>query len=226
MNHLDLAAFLGSLAETGFVNEFRQVVPVRKVASVTVEVGDTSKVSSEETGEEILEGSTMHYLACLQQGKYSCILFDGSLIQISYTRNQGALTAHRYLYFPCPAKIDLRSLADETIQDIVDDACLAGALNAPRRGFLRFDYDPPRREQDRLPPGEHPDAHIHLGTADCRVPLLSPITVNEFFAFLLRFYYAEFWRADVHGNLRFREPQTIEQVEKDFFHLGWVRPRS
>jgi hypothetical protein len=151
-------------------------------------------------------------------------LFDGSLVQLKYSTCEGRITNHRYLYFPCPAKLDLRSTADETIYDIVDDACLAGALDAPRLGFMRFDFEPPKREQDRRPPGEHPDAHIHIGIGSCRIPLVSPISVDEFFSFLLKFYYAEFWDHQVHGQSRFREPRTILPLEQGFFHFGWIRP--
>lgn len=224
MNHLALTSYLGTLAEVGFVNEFRQVVPTRTTNITTIEVGDTSKISGDETGADIAEGSTIHYLACLRQAKYSCILFDGSLVQLKYSTCEGRITNHRYLYFPCPAKLDLRSTADETIYDIVDDACLAGALDAPRLGFMRFDFEPPKREQDRRPPGEHPDAHIHIGIGSCRIPLVSPISVDEFFSFLLKFYYAEFWDHEVHGQSRFREPRTILPLEQGFFHFGWIRP--
>lgn len=55
MNHLALTSYLGTLAEVGFVNEFRQVVPTRTTNITTIEVGDTSKISGDETGADIAE---------------------------------------------------------------------------------------------------------------------------------------------------------------------------
>ena len=48
------------------------------------------------------------------------ILFDGSLIQISYDFDYSELVGHRLLYFPCPFDLDPELLQTLPLVDVID----------------------------------------------------------------------------------------------------------
>ena len=46
--------------------------------------------------------SVSQYLAWLTSGAYTVILFDGSLLQLTYDIAAGVISGHRLAYIPCP----------------------------------------------------------------------------------------------------------------------------
>ena len=52
------------------------------------------------------------YLTWLASGDYSALLYDGSLIQLSYEVEDGEVSRHRLSYVPCPYDLDLTLLEE------------------------------------------------------------------------------------------------------------------
>lgn len=50
------------------------------------------------------------YIAFIKSRNYSVLIFDGSLLQISYVLRKNEIIKHRLAYYPCP--IDLRKSLD------------------------------------------------------------------------------------------------------------------
>jgi hypothetical protein len=200
------------LVERGFVFETRAPVMRRLGRDTEIVVGNTLPL----VGETIpAESSASHYLACVQQDRLSWLLFDGSLVQISYRLRGDAMRAHRYCFIPAPFDLDLRADTGGQVGDWIEGMNVADPLNLPRRSILRFEYDQDAQAEN------HAAAHLHLNTPHCRIPMRGPISVNEFIAFLIRFFYSHHFAQDVTGEAKFEYAPSITEAEERSFHLAW-----
>src|SRR5262245_23166747 len=94
------------LIEKGFLLETRPATTRRVGRRTVIEVGNTDPLD----GQAIFaESSIAHFLECMRQDRLSWLLFDGSIVQISYSIQGNVITSHRYHYFPAPFEADLRS---------------------------------------------------------------------------------------------------------------------
>lgn len=130
------------------------------------------------------------YLEWVVSGNYSAVLFDASLLQITYDVEGGRVSSHRLAYVPCPFIVDRELLElGEPIADVVelhrDDDSTSMALRSP----VRFDYDPQAAK-----PG-HPAVHMTINSADCRIACVAPMHVHRFVDFVFRHFYPQMWRA-------------------------------
>lgn len=106
------------------------------------------------------------YLAWLNAGNYSCVLFDGSLLQMSYALEKGRVIGHRLAYVPCPWQFDLSLIREGLALDEVFELC--SSEDVLLRSPVRFDYDP---AASRL---GHPAAHMTLNSSECRIACVAP----------------------------------------------------
>ncbi|MFW5394075.1 DUF2290 domain-containing protein, partial [Yersinia sp. 2544 StPb PI] len=124
--------------------------------------------------------SLAEYITLLSSSQYTFVLFDGSLIQISYTINRNEIVGHRLCWYPSPIDIKGVNEIDDIIlklQDILRENCelLEEHLTSPEiiypvnlkgiynRSPLRFDYSiMPDNKKD-----EHPDVHLHISNENC-----------------------------------------------------------
>ncbi len=69
-------------------------------------------------------GTLFEYLEFLKTRRYSALLFDGSILQISLDIERDKLIRHRYSYYPCPIEFKKGELIllseEESISDIVE----------------------------------------------------------------------------------------------------------
>lgn len=206
-----LQQFAEELIKGGFLLETRPIKSGRRGRLLLVEVGDTSKI---ECDPPVNENSVSYYLETIRQAKFSWLLFDGSLIQISYLLRGNDVEGHRFCYVPAPFLLDLRN-DPEGLDEIIESGSVSNPLDQVRRALLRFEYDPAAQTPT------HPAAHIHLNAPDCRIPMRSPLSVREFVFFLLHFFYSEQFDAHALASPRFGGVSTLSGDEERAFHVNW-----
>jgi len=160
------------------------------------------------------------YFGWLTARQYSAVLFDGSLLQITFDFRNGELAAHRLAYIPCPFDIEEEGadrLRMEPIIDVIDGYRDRGEEYLRLRSPVRFDYDPAAASS------EHPASHFTLNHQDCRIPVCAPLTLEQFIEFVFLRFYPEVWAkqdflADVEPRLWRRE---IAVEHERSLHLNW-----
>lgn len=124
------------------------------------------------------------FCAWVNSAALSAILFDGSLLQITYDVENGEIVRHRLAYIPCPFIIDTELLNEgESLVDIIEVYSDSQLQDMALRSPVRFDYDP-----SAAAPG-HPPAHMTINAADCRIACVSPMHVLRFVDFVFRNFY-------------------------------------
>lgn len=163
-------------------------------------------------------GTIDQYVHWVVNGAYSAVLFDASLLQITYDLARGKIVGHRLAYIPCPFIVDT-SLLDEGIPvaDVVSlyDQLSDVALRSP----IRFDYDLKAAKRN------HPAAHLTVNTADCRIACVAPMHPLRFADFIFRHFYPRYW--DAHSDFfdaaawqHAGEP-VLEEADRSSPHLIW-----
>ena len=155
------------------------------------------------------------YRGWLRSQAYSALLFDGSLIQISYDFVQSRLIAHRLLYFPCPFDLDADLLDSEPISEIVDLYLDQTVTAVKLRSPVRFDFDVAAMSDT------HPASHMTFEWSHCRVPVMSPMSVGHFVQFVFKNFYPKMW--NVHNFVRewpiYHFEESITPEERTALHL-------
>jgi hypothetical protein len=202
------------LVERGFLLETRAPVTRRIGREIEISVGNTLPLEGDIICEE---NSTTHYLECVRQDRLSWLLFDGSIVQVSYRLRGEVVTFHRYCYIPAPFNIDLRTNLGPDLSEWIEGVSSADPFNTARRSSLRFEFDP-ATQRDR-----HAAAHLHLNSPQCRIPMRGPLSVREFMSFLVRFLYPNAFAPGLIGEATFEYDSTITDLEERSFHLNWRR---
>lgn len=158
------------------------------------------------------------YLAWVEMGQYSALLFDGSLLQITYEYAAGQLLRHRLAYVPCPFAIDPELLQRDPLSDVLDIYASGNPGDMNLNSIIRFDFDPDRSARN------HPAAHMSLNSAECRIACSGPLRLGHFVDFVFRHFYPVLWsshpffdgmaRADWGGR-------TVTDEEARRMHMHW-----
>lgn len=163
--------------------------------------------------------SLANYLSWVQNGEYSAILFDGALLQISYTFDGEEVTGHRLAYVPCPF-LDTDSVVGYLgIEDLREYYEPQGMNAAQLASVIRFDYDP-----DAAKPG-HPAAHLTLNSADTRIACAGPLSPERFVKFVFKHFYPKLQEVQdyfkgIPNAGHFTE--NISQDDKSEVHVFWA----
>jgi hypothetical protein len=152
-------------------------------------------------------GSIAEYLAYLNNAQYTCVLYDGALIQLSYVYARDEIVKHRLGYYPCPLRVERNDysaeldfgeavglLFDSETLAVLDESHLVGATRLRLRSPVRFDFDSEGATLD------HAASHVHLLSSECRWPVFGPVSVGHFVRFVFRRFYTDAWRE--HSFLR------------------------
>jgi hypothetical protein len=157
------------------------------------------------------------YRIWIEQGAYSAMLFDGSLLQIDYTVEDGGIVGQRLAFVPCPYAIDLDLISGgDPVLDVLD---LYAAQDPLLRSPLRLDFDPGAATAG------HPAAHLTINGSDCRIACVGPMHVLRFVSFVFEQFYPEYWK--VHqpffaaGRSKFLGEPSITTDERDGLHVAW-----
>jgi hypothetical protein len=159
------------------------------------------------------------YLSHLKAEAYVAILYDGSLLQMSYDFMGTELVGHRLCYYPCPFEVDRELLLSEPVADVVDYYRQQGDKYLRLRSPVRFDFD------ERNAGEGHPAVHVHVLWAHCRLPVVAPLSPGHFIRFIFANFYPGMWL--VHSFLR-EWPQrlgarTIGAAEEFALHISCRR---
>ncbi|WP_030978940.1 DUF2290 domain-containing protein [Streptomyces sp. NRRL S-1824] len=159
------------------------------------------------------------YQRWVRSGAYSAILFDGSLLQITYEVEEGEVSGHRLAYVPCPYRLDRDLVRQEPILDVVDLHVAAEPTNMVLHSAIRFDFDP-----GAAAPG-HPAAHLTINSADCRIACAAPMHIGRFTDFIFRHFYPDLWQAHLpffsRSSTRDAGARTLTDDERNNPHLFW-----
>jgi hypothetical protein len=162
--------------------------------------GRGSSISS-----EIPSATIAEYRRLLRDGEYSCVLTDGSLLQLSFVLERESIVKHRMVYFPCPLvfekdELDVvgelsftelfeLALSEEFAldSDAMDPDSYPDIGRLRLRAPLRFDFD---LEAMRV---GHPGSHLHLSDESVRWAIFGPLSVGHFVRFVFRHFYPSVW---------------------------------
>lgn len=163
------------------------------------------------------------YRRWAEAGEYSALLPDGALLQIQYKVENGAVSAHRLAYVPCPYRIDQDLLLAEPLSDILDIHADEPHDDITMQSAIRFDFDPASASAG------HPSAHLTLNVASCRIACESAMTPDSFVKFVYRNFYADAWNqhssffANMTGE---HASSTVTDDERSEPHMAWRRRAS
>ncbi len=127
--------------------------------------------------------SEMYRLA-LETKSFNLKMIDGALISLLYRFQGDRLIAHRLSFFPAPMLESFQNYPSLYLEDALY-ADITGKTNFAVP--LRFDYD---IDNDVCKPVEHPVSHFTIGQyKNCRIPVSSAITPNQFITFVVANFY-------------------------------------
>jgi hypothetical protein len=157
------------------------------------------------------------YVSWLRAGHYSALLFDGSLLQITYRITDRTVSAHRLAYVPCPYDLDEELVrSGEPMEDVVD---LYRNTDATLRSAVRFDFSPTAASKG------HPATHLTFNSVDCRIGCVAPLHVLRFVDFVFRHFYAahreahqSFFEVAATAHIGAR---TLTEAEQTSLHATW-----
>lgn len=158
----------------------------------------------------------------LENNQFSCMLPDGSLLQMLYKEKEGNIIEHRLCYAPCPVDIPEGALiAEGEFSEIVKNCLRSGDLekNVRLRTTLRFDFNPNQSATN------HAASHITINKDSCRIPCTAPLDPYHFVEFVLRAFHpnessqVEEW-CQMASKKR-NTSKTILQGEESGPHLNW-----
>lgn len=158
------------------------------------------------------------YPAWVSANAFSGLLFDGSLIQLTWSIAAGDIIGHRLAYIPCPLVLDRELLRTEPILDVWELARSSPYPEFMLRGAVRFDYDPVAAK-----PG-HPASHFTFGNPETRIPVVYPLGPSEFFRFVFKNFYPDVWsKMEYLRTLKpsFDWSKTLLDEEHEEVHLRW-----
>lgn len=120
-----------------------------------------------------------NYIFFLENGHYSIVCNDGSLVQMSFKIYRGRIVNHRLAYIPCPVTFDPVELVERGLDEVVIEAILGDDLDRlSLRGVVRFDFDPNAESDD------HPASHLTLNYDETRIPVSRTFDASTFIRFI------------------------------------------
>ncbi|MFB7158500.1 DUF2290 domain-containing protein [Lysinibacillus sp. NPDC056232] len=124
------------------------------------------------------------YMEILESGAYHAILFDYSIIRVSFSFRGDNLIFQNLLWWPCPVKVEFEDEEYDSFAEIVE-LFLADSENYRMRSPIRIDLDTTNDNP------EHPKAHMHTQHPESRINTEEPICFNTFIKFIFNNFYPE-----------------------------------
>lgn len=130
--------------------------------------------------------SIEQYLTVLRNRDFTLLLDDGAVIQISYMVKDNNVRWHRLFYYPCPIAFAYEELTELSILELFEvfneKTLLSRVQNVSP---IRFDFDADFSDE------VHAHCHATIGKKCCRIPVYGPISINQFFNFIISNYYSD-----------------------------------
>jgi hypothetical protein len=187
-------------------------------------------------------GSLSEYRKLISEGQYTCLLNEGSLIQVSFDFRRDEMVAHRLCFYPCPLdllentfprdfeewnelleaelKVQLISLDDQSLAENSEDEDRGHPMKAGSLRFrspLRFDFDSRNDETT------DPASHLHVNGGEARIPVYAAVSVGLFLTFIISQYYPDYRRVLRQFPIDFCE-RSISHDQQRQLHLNCHLP--
>lgn len=175
--------FCLNLIETGIAIDMNKAVCLGQPDRKTLVTWASAGISTSFTDYEF--ATLNEYLQFIEARQFSALLFDGALLQISYTVHRDEeVVDHRLCWYPCPVHLTREDLEVAPIEEIVRST----PVTAMRcRGPVRFDFSPHQTKEG------HSSSHLHVFQEGCRVPVKGPLDLYTFSNFVLSHFYPKPW---------------------------------
>jgi hypothetical protein len=208
------------------IKNFRDLLVAKNLAiaanQITIRrVGTTQRVTwqSPIEGGQLLTSSefatVQDYCQQLAANAFTVVLFDASIIQVSFDLRHNDIVGHRFCFFPCPFNVQPADLLGQPILDIIHLYEQAGLEYLRLRTPLRFEFDPNNTAD------EHPVCHVHLLWSHCRCSVVAPLSLGHFIKFIFQHFYPGIWQK--HSFLREWPAnlgsRTISAVQESMLHF-------
>jgi hypothetical protein len=153
--------------------------------------------------------SVKEYRELIRSRFYTCLLIDGSFLQLGYTFHRDELRKHRLCFYPSPIalradeyepEMDVGEIVDFYLDDELaafrsflraddEETGIVGnsEMRLRMRSPVRFDFDLDNQAVD------HPGSHLHISHEECRWPVFGPLSVGHFARFVFRHFYPDLW---------------------------------
>jgi len=160
-------------------------------------------------------GTIAEYVDALERGAFSCVLCDGSLLQLSYEVEANEIVRHRLTFLPCPCPLPKGMINQGPVLDMFYERAQDAEAFALRTPF-RFDFAPESRAKN------HSACHLHWNHAAARCSVSGPLHPREFVRFVLRHCYPELWaeRDELQRIERSQLARSIELDDEREFYLN------
>jgi hypothetical protein len=154
----------------------------------------------------------------VESGAYTAMLFDGSLLQVSFDLDGEEIVGHRLAYVPCPFN-DSAEVLQELPLDGVIEYYKGDAEALQLKTAIRFDYAPGDAAEG------HPATHLTINNADTRIACAGPLSFERFINFIFLNFYPDLtdvisYFASLPRPGKFA--RTIKSDEADEIHLNWA----
>jgi hypothetical protein len=201
---LEVRRLITTLLKNDLALGFRE--PVIRIQD---RISSLTWASNPDAGSPVVYGQfavITEYRRLLRDGHYSCVLNDGSLIQISARYRDDELIYHRYCYYPCPLLLDRDDIGFEgdllemfdlfLLEDFEggeggknfdDSLAVPPEARLRLRSPVRFDFDLDQQRAD------HPASHLTFGHEECRWPVFGPLSLGHFIRFVFQHFRPEEW---------------------------------
>ena len=159
------------------------------------------------------------YRRWVAQGAYSAILFDASLLQLTYDFDGSSLVSHRLAWVPCPFRVDPLALRIDPIDELMEEFETGPVGEVMLRTPVRFDYDADA-------PPDHPRTHLSLNNPGCRIACAAPVPLGMFTDFVFKNFYPAIWEGDRYVRSMPRKAladHTVTDLEAAAIHMSWPR---
>lgn len=134
------------------------------------------------------------YISIYESNAFHCILFDGSIIRVSFRFSRNILVEQSLLYWPAPITIEDELLEEFGIRhafDIEIQNLNSKSQNFKMRSPLRLDFDSKNGSD------VHPETHLHIQNSESRLSVNRPICFNGFIKFIFLNFYPEVSCAEI-----------------------------
>lgn len=150
--------------------------------------------------------SLEQYAWIIDKGAYQGLLFDGSIIRVSFLFDKNILKEENLLYWPSPIQMKIEDIEEYGIYDVLytklfqeTEALIPNkissevefpstlALRMKMRSPIRLDYDSNFEESEQ---DDHPATHLHFQDSECRLAVQKPCCFNTFIHFILNNFYS------------------------------------
>lgn len=160
-------------------------------------------------------GQLSQFFHILEQGAYTCVLHDGSIVRCSYSFRDRILKQATLLWWPSPVPLEDDDFQHggtlDMLQLYLDGKDWQNYIRM--RSPLRLDFDVENGGE------AHPVSHLHIQDANCRLYVDRPLCFGGF----IRFVYAQFY--PLHFRLS-KALSSLEELKLDYEELPPCAARS